>query len=188
MTQSLLVTVFAMLTALAAAAPDPATPWWITFLATAGPVLGVIIGALLGPLVEPWKLGAAHRAHVRKECLIQCARLVESASRARAFWTTNIQRSLDEEHVGGIYGQEREMKLSAELYVAREEMHGALMLLRLYARSDLAQAANNVVDLDNRLLTIFRSSESPLEDAGQVVKEMRSAIADFSIIAKRCVV
>src|SRR5207302_932633 len=42
------VTVPSMVTVLAAA--DPATPWWITLLATVGPVLGVVIGVFLDPV------------------------------------------------------------------------------------------------------------------------------------------
>jgi hypothetical protein len=56
---------------------------WSAFLAAFVGVAASLAGVTVGALVEPWKLGAAERAQIRRDRTDRCAGLIEAATTAR---------------------------------------------------------------------------------------------------------
>jgi hypothetical protein len=174
-----------VLTVIAAAAPDPA-PWWATYLTPAAVLLGVVVGALLGPLVEPWKLGAAHRAHIRQERLAQCARLIEAANETRGWWSTIMRLRLDTGKSEAVI-QESVDQLAATLEEQRSKLASAVGLLDLYGPDELGNAAKVIEAADGQAVEANLESGLTVEKCRTLSGNMEAAIDGFVKIAKKYV-
>jgi hypothetical protein len=171
--------------AVAPAAADP-LPWnvLVPALFALGGALG---GVLLSAFVEPLKLGAAHRAHVRKETLIQCARLTEVATQVLAYWSTIIMNSegalirrveIDRESEGA-------KRRNDELGKWRHELRGSRALLKLYGSDELARAAQDISDADHEVLVAASShAETTFIEPRGAADRLELAIEVFIVLAK----
>lgn len=187
-----------MLTALLTTVPPSATPSpvaptaadplpWNVMVPALFALGGALGGVLLSAFVEPLKLGAAHRAHVRKETLIQCARLTEAAIQVRAYWSTIIQRGEDAviRRVEIDRESEGAKKHNHELGEWRHELRGSRALLKLYGSDDLARAAQAVSDADHEMLVATSPSAAlTFEELRDIADQMARAIDKFVTVAK----
>jgi hypothetical protein len=150
-----------VLTILAAAPADPPTPLWLQLVAIIGPVAGVIVGVVLAPLVEPWKLAAARRAKLQQDRVTQHARLIESANLAQLMWLTVIRIRILAFKDKSFDDRERVDRIVGQLQQQRNELHGATMLIRLYGPAEVRDKAQGVADADHEMAKLSSGAVDP---------------------------
>jgi hypothetical protein len=177
-----------VLTILTAAASSPSADW-TSFLAPAGTLLGVVVGGVLVPAFEPIKLGAAHRAYLRKERLAQSVRLIQAARQAQQLWRESLEPRVEGIRQAIEIDTDRPSGRGRELRAALNELRDATMLLKLYGPDFLADKAQAVTDAEDALIDRGVDGSASLsrlhEEMENRIREIDAAVDVFVDAARK---
>lgn len=176
-----------MLTATLAAASDPSTPWYITLLATAGPVIGVLVGVLVDPLKNVF----ARRERRRQELVELCRRLVEAAATV-GHLAVGLNIAERAKNRGGPPPFEQRFEVMRTYNAAIAEMNVARQLIRMSGPDELSNSAGDVLDTCHRLQHQIHTPDDDPDatlttlprSVDQATEELLAATTRFSRLAR----
>lgn len=150
--------------------------------------VALLVGLIAGALLEPLKLRFAHRARLRQERLAQCGRLIETVRLVRSTWETLARSHITAREKNEEPDNESMASRMLKLEAHRDNLFGAVMLLRLYGPKDLEEAATLITDVEYRFLGKMQNHSDSLtkEEVENFKTELQEAIDAFIIKANQC--